>query len=60
MNEPPVTVAVISDFTGMFSNADPKDVPQEGAQVQVNVGTVRPGELTVRGGLKEVTFDSLT
>jgi hypothetical protein len=59
MNEPPVIQVVIDDFEGMFSNADPKDVPMQGAQVQVNVGTVRPGELTVRGGLREVTFDTL-
>lgn len=55
----PLTQAVLNDFEGMFSNADPKDVPTQGAQVMVNIGILRPGEMTVRGGLRPVKFEVL-
>ena len=60
MNEPRPAGVVIDDFVGMVSDADPGDIPDGAAAYQLNCGTVRPGELTVRGGLKEVTFDTLS
>lgn len=60
MNEPPKGLARITDFAGMISDLDPDDLPTNAAQVQLNCGTIRPGELTTRGGLREVTFDTLT
>lgn len=46
------------EFAGMTSNLDKHDIPAGGAQMQVNVNIVQPGTLRVRGGLREVTFDT--
>jgi hypothetical protein len=46
------------EFAGMTSNVDKHDIPAGGAQMQVNINIVQPGTLRVRGGLREVTFDT--
>jgi hypothetical protein len=46
------------DFGGLASYPDPHDVNPGTARVQVNAGSVRPGELRVRSGFKRVQFDS--
>ncbi len=47
----------MAQFSGMFSNIDPVDLQPGQSEVQVNVMILRPGELTVRRGLRELTFD---
>jgi hypothetical protein len=45
------------DFLGQVSNMDPHDLPPGAAQQQVNVTCVKQGQMKVRGGLREVTFE---
>ncbi len=56
MPEPARPVVVMMDFPGMFTNIDPRDLPDGGAEEQVNATSVRLGELSVRLGIREVTF----
>lgn len=51
-------VTVIADWNGMLENADPIDFPPGGADEQVNVSSHKYGELNVRRGLVEVTFET--
>ena len=55
MNEAEVTV---SSFQGMVSNVDPHDVEPGQSVSQVNVLSHRQGELVLRGGIREATYDS--
>lgn len=48
----------VTDFTGMVSNKDPHDLQPGEATVQVNCLCLRPGELAIRGGLRDMTDDS--
>jgi hypothetical protein len=48
----------VKDFAGLLTNVDPDDVPTGAAQKQVNVVCITLGELQVRGGYREVTFDA--
>lgn len=48
----------IKDFSGMASNADPTDIPPGMSQVQINVSSIRRGQLEIRGGLRKVTFEN--
>jgi len=57
MAEPARPVMVIEDFPGLLTNADPVDYPPGGAEEQVNACSHRVGELVVRRGLAEVTFE---
>lgn len=45
-----------SRFNGMVSTVDPHDVSGQ-ATLQVNGSTILAGELNVRRGLAEVTFE---
>lgn len=47
----------IRDFAGFMPNADPHDLPPGVAVSQVNVTSLRPGELRVRGGTRVVQFE---
>jgi hypothetical protein len=47
-----------STFTGMVSNVNPKDLRPGQAALQINVTAIRHGELSVRRGLRELTFDT--
>lgn len=44
-------------FRGMVSYSDPRDDREGAAQLQVNAACLRAGELTVRRGLRPLTFD---
>lgn len=44
-------------FGGMVSVVDPHDTPAGQATLQINGMATRPGELNVRQGLKEVSFE---
>ena len=46
-----------TDFPGLMSEIDPRDIALGGGEVQENVTCVNQGMLIVRGGLKEVFFD---
>lgn len=50
-------VAISVDFPGMMTNVDPRDLPAGAAEEQVNATCVVIGELRVRLGVREVTFD---
>lgn len=47
----------MQDFGGLINNHDPRDLPPGAAQVQTNINSRTGGELEVRRGLREVTFD---
>lgn len=47
----------IADFSGMASNVDPTDVQPGVSRLQVNVHSIRRGELAIRRGLRELSFD---
>ncbi len=46
------------DILGLVSNRDPHDLKPGQAEEQVNVMVLRPGEMMVRRGLRELQFDS--
>jgi hypothetical protein len=48
---------VCRDFPGLIDNVDPRDLPPGAADVQVNVCCILLGELQVRLGYREVSFD---
>jgi len=48
----------IRDFPGLVNTQDPDDLPLGAAQEQVNVGSGKTGELTVRRGYVEVRFEN--
>jgi len=47
----------ISDFRGMSSNYDPNDIVPGTSQFQVNVNGLQRGQLEIRRGMREVTFE---
>ncbi len=49
-------IVIMADFPGMFTNVDPRDLPEGGAEEQLNATSMRLGELSVRLGIREVTF----
>lgn len=48
----------IEDFQGMATNADPTDLPPGLAAEQLNVGGIERGILTLRRGLRPLSFDA--
>lgn len=44
-------------FQGMQSSVDPHDVAVGQSVLQVNGTVVRPGEMNIRKGLKEIAFE---
>ena len=58
MGEPAQTIVEIHDFRGFSTHADPTDLEPGIAQIQINVNGLRRGELNVRRGLREITFDT--
>jgi hypothetical protein len=48
----------IESFQGLYSNHDPNDLEPGQAQAMLNCWSPRPGELLVRPGLREMTWDS--
>ena len=51
-------VVEIKDFRGMASNFDPNDISPGTSQVQTNVNGLQRGQLEVRRGMREVTFEA--
>jgi hypothetical protein len=55
----PARAAVeVRDFFGLQDHTSSDDLPPGAAEAQVNATCVKPGELQVRLGMREVTFDS--
>ncbi len=48
----------IDDFAGMATNLDTHERPPGVSVEQVNVTGIQPGQLTVRGGMKPITWDN--
>jgi hypothetical protein len=48
----------LRDFPGMINNADRLDMPPGAAELQLNACSLKAGELTVRQGWRQVTFES--
>ena len=46
------------DFPGLMDNIDPRDIPPGAADDQVNICCIVMGELSVRLGYREVTYDT--
>lgn len=51
------TAIEMADFPGLMLSVDPRDMPDGAADEQTNLTCVVIGELTVRLGIKEVTFE---
>ena len=51
------TTLEIKDFSGMASNMDPNDLKPGVSRQQVNVNAVQRGQLEVRRGMRQVTFE---
>lgn len=58
MAEKALAEVMIKDFSGMASNVDPTDLRPGLAVLQVNVKSIRKGELILRRGLQELSFDA--
>jgi hypothetical protein len=58
MSEPAKSTVTLADFPGLIDNVDQRDLPPGGAEVQVNATCIRLGELQIRRGLREVTFEA--
>lgn len=54
----PASRVDITDFPGLVTKADSRDIPPGAAQLQVNAQSERAGELRPRRGLKLVVFDA--
>lgn len=57
MGEPVRHALEIKEFTGMFSNYDPTDIPPGASRLQVNVQGYTKGVLEVRRGVRQVEFE---
>lgn len=57
MPMPPQQIVEIDDFPGLAGAVDARDTPPGVADEQVNCCSIYIGELTIRQGLKEVSFD---
>ena len=57
MPQPARQVVEIRDFDGMQTAVGTLDAAPGAAEAQVNAACVKPGELTVRQGLRLLTFE---
>lgn len=57
MPKPARPIAQTVDFPGLLTNVDPRDLPAGAAEEQLNATCVVIGELRVRLGVREVSFD---
>lgn len=58
MAEPARPTNAAIEFSGLMTNIDQHDITDGVAQVQVNATCVAMGELRVRLGIREVTFEA--
>lgn len=57
MSEPAKAKVIIADFPGMASKPDSDDITPGAAQVQINAQSSHPGELRVRPGYRQLSFE---
>lgn len=57
MGQPARTAVDIRDFPGMMTNVDANDTPPGASAEQVNATSQKEASLTVRGGLRLVSFE---
>lgn len=57
MPSPATPRVLIADFPGLASNVDARDLGDGAAEKQLNACSIIAGELTVRLGVQEVTFE---
>lgn len=50
-------VAALTDFPGLVTNVDPRDLPAGAAEEQINLCSMVQGEMRVRLGIREVIFE---
>ena len=58
-NDRPASKSLIKDFQGLFSDADPADLPVGCMTDQVNLFSLQAGTLQPRLGLKEISLTRL-
>ncbi len=58
MSDEPRNPTSMRDFRGLFTNADPHDIPPGASTEQTNIQCLKPGELTVRKGTRPVIFNN--
>lgn len=58
MPQPSRQSVEIRDFEGLQTSVGTLDAAPGAADVQVNAACIKPGELTVRRGLRLLTFDN--
>lgn len=46
------------DFRGMATDIDPHDLDPGVSQDQLNIEHLRPGVLSVRGGMRKINFEA--
>lgn len=59
-SENPKPISVLRDFVGLYSDVQPTVIPNGGMAEQINIFSMRHGELKTRGGLVEVTLNYVT
>lgn len=55
----PVNVNMLEGFNGVFSDTEPGDVPDGKTWRQLNMMSIRNGEIVSRGGLVDLELDVL-
>lgn len=58
MGKPAENTVFLEDFLGLVNNVDDRAIPPGAGQIQINCCCIRMGELEVRWGLRQLTFDS--
>lgn len=59
MDREPMQGTMVNTFAGQYSDIDPSDCPQGTMYKQLNMLSITQGQLTTRGGLKEIELDTL-
>ena len=58
-NDKPASVSIMKDFVGLYSDADPSDIPNGAMSEQINIFSLQRGTMETRGGLHEVSLTRL-
>lgn len=58
MPRPATPIVAAVDFPGLQTDQDPRDLDAGAAEEQVNLCCMVQGEMRVRLGMQEVTFES--
>lgn len=59
MDRPPLQGTMLNEFAGQYSDVDQDDCPRGTMYKQLNLHSIVQGQLTTRGGLKEIATDTL-